>query len=88
LARMTGRPEPSQQELRANLHKRMYLLDHGPGSRHGKRFNRHGVVTADATNTGNGRGRKKVAAAAGSGAGIAAALAGDSGISTGDSAAS
>ena len=87
MARMTGRPEPSQQELRANLHKRMYLLDHGPGSRHGKRFNRHGVVNADAISKGNGRGRKNVAAGGGLGAGIAAALTGDSGISTSDNAA-
>ena len=73
---MTGRPEPSHQELRANLHKRMYLLEHGPGSRHGKRFNRHGVANVDAISTDN------VAA------GIAAANTGDSGISAGNSAAS
>lgn len=41
---MTGRPEPSQEELRANLHKRVFLLEHGPGSRfNDKRFNRQGV---------------------------------------------
>jgi hypothetical protein len=80
---MTGRPEPSHQELRANLHKRMYLLEHGPGSHRDKRFNRHGVVNADAIGTSNGRGRKKVAAGGGLGAGIAAAS--GSGISTGDS---
>ena len=44
---MTGRTEPSQEELRADLHKRMYLLDHGPRSRHTKRFNRQGVSKFD-----------------------------------------
>lgn len=33
LARMTGRSEPAEHELRAEMHKRMYLLESGPGSR-------------------------------------------------------
>lgn len=48
LARMTGRQEPSKDEQRAKLHKRMYLLEHGPGSRNGKRYNRNGVTNSDA----------------------------------------
>lgn len=35
LARMTGREEPSEHALRSELHKRLYLLEHGPGSRSG-----------------------------------------------------
>jgi hypothetical protein len=51
LARMTGRQEPSETELRGKLHKRMYLLEHGPGSRHPKRYNRKGVAHFDTTNS-------------------------------------
>ena len=43
---MSGRPEPSVDELRANLKKRMYLLPNGPGShesKNEKRFDRVGV---------------------------------------------
>ena len=44
---MAGRDVPTQLELRDKLHKRMYLLDHGPGSRvPSKRFNRQGVPSA------------------------------------------
>lgn len=76
---MTGRAQPSQQELRANLHKRMYLLEHGPGSRNGKRYNRHGVTNVDAVTAGKGNGINIAPAAA---------LGGGSGSSTGNSAAS
>ncbi|GJE85515.1 acid protease [Phanerochaete sordida] len=46
-ARMTGRDEPSALELRANLHKRLYIPPGGrPGVRkaNAKRYNRHGVA--------------------------------------------
>ena len=33
VARMTGRSEPAEHELRAEMHKRMYLLESGLGSR-------------------------------------------------------
>lgn len=45
-ARMTGRDAPSALELRASLHKRLYIPPGGrPGSRKGnsKRYNRHGI---------------------------------------------
>jgi len=43
-ARMTGRQEPSDVELRSNLDKRMFLLPHGPPtSRPSKRFNAKGT---------------------------------------------
>lgn len=45
---MTGRQEPSDEVLRERLRKRMYLLEHGPGSHNGKRYNRHGVTHIDA----------------------------------------
>ncbi|KAF8442420.1 acid protease [Boletus edulis BED1] len=35
LARMTGREEPSERALRSELHKRLYLLEDGAGSRSG-----------------------------------------------------
>ncbi|EKM57764.1 uncharacterized protein PHACADRAFT_90884 [Phanerochaete carnosa HHB-10118-sp] len=70
-ARMTGRDEPSALELRANLHKRLYIPAEGrPGPRrvNSKRFNRHGskgtqaaTSASSATSTGS---------AAGSGAGF------------------
>jgi len=68
LARMTGRQEPSEQELRERLRKRMYLLEHGPGSHKGpgKRYNRHGISHNDATSSGRvlkGDTSKQVAAA-------------------------
>jgi hypothetical protein len=69
----------------------MYLLEHGPGSRNGKRYNRHGVANVDAITTSKGKGEKKFAAgAAGGGLSAAAvtALSGDSGLSAGNSAAS
>jgi hypothetical protein len=72
---MTGRAEPSQEELRANLHKRMYLLEHGPGSRNSKRYNRHGVTNADVITSGEG----STAGAAGGGLNAAVAVALDSG---------
>jgi len=45
LARMTGRDAPATHELRSSLRKRMFLLDHGPGSHMSaeKRFNHQGV---------------------------------------------
>ncbi len=45
LARMTGRDAPATHELRSSLRKRMFLLDHGPGSHMPaeKRFNHQGV---------------------------------------------
>jgi hypothetical protein len=49
---MSGRQEPSEQELREKLRKRMYLLEHGPGSHNGKRYNRHGISHNDATSSG------------------------------------
>jgi hypothetical protein len=69
---MTGRQEPSEQELRERLRKRMYLLEHGPGSHNlkgpGKRYNRHGIShnLNDATSSGRvlkGDTSKQVAAA-------------------------
>jgi len=80
LARMTGRAEPSQEELRADLHKRVYLLDHEPRSRRTKRFNRHGVPKFDALTAGSGNGGKKAAA----GVDVAAALGGGFASDTGD----
>ena len=47
---MTGRKEPTQEEQRALIQKRMFLLDHGPGSRNAKRFNRQGVNNVDVVN--------------------------------------
>jgi len=45
LARMTGYIPPSDEELAENLQKRMFLLPaHSEASKHGKRFNRVGVV--------------------------------------------
>lgn len=38
-ARMTGRDAPSDLELRANLHKRLYIP--ASGRPHAKRYNRH-----------------------------------------------
>jgi len=68
LARMTGRQEPSDMELRDKLNKRMYLLEHGPGSRHGKRYNRNGVAHVDTTTTDNvlkgGKGKQVASAGA------------------------
>lgn len=46
---MSGRQEPSEQELIEKLRKRMYLLEHGPGSRNRKRYNRHGITHNDVT---------------------------------------
>ena len=42
---MTGRAAPSELELRANIHKRLYIPSSGPGSRNSKskRFNRLGT---------------------------------------------
>lgn len=42
---MTGRDAPATHELRSSLRKRMFLLDHGPGSHMPaeKRFNHQGV---------------------------------------------
>jgi len=53
----------------------MYLLEHGPGSHNGKRYNRHGVngVVAVTTSKGNN---------------VAAAVGGSLGSGTGNSAAS
>ncbi|KLO12797.1 acid protease [Schizopora paradoxa] len=47
LARMTGRDAPASHDLRSSLRKRMFLLDHGPGSHMPaeKRFNHQGVKT-------------------------------------------
>jgi len=48
LARMTGRDAPATHELRSALRKRMFLLDHGPGSHMPaveKRFNHQGVTS-------------------------------------------
>lgn len=42
VARMTGRAEPATHELRSNLQRRMFLLEHTPGTPV-KRFNRNGV---------------------------------------------
>lgn len=44
-ARMTGRDAPDALELRANIHKRMYIPSTGPGARKpkSKRYNRKGV---------------------------------------------
>lgn len=68
---MTGRAAPTEVELRANLHKRMYLLEHGPASRNAKRFNRESVTSADAVTAAIGTGSDKatanVAVASGSG---------------------
>lgn len=44
---MTGRAEPTDEELSAKLHKRMFLLEHGPGSHNDKRYNRQGVGNLD-----------------------------------------
>ncbi|CAL1716788.1 unnamed protein product [Somion occarium] len=75
-ARMTGREAPSDLELRAHIHKRMYIPATGPGSRKpavDKRFNRSGVshisepvttlVNNAATKGGKGKNRNKNAAA-------------------------
>jgi hypothetical protein len=54
---MTGREEPSEHALRSELHKRLYLLESGPGSRSGavaaiqgsnfgKRYHRSGLAAA------------------------------------------
>jgi len=49
LARMTGRAAPNDTELEAALHKRMYLLPYGPGSkRPTKRYYRAGIAEAKA----------------------------------------
>ncbi|KAG8213074.1 acid protease [Butyriboletus roseoflavus] len=68
LARMTGREEPSEYALRSELHKRLYLLESGPGSRSGaaaaiqgsnfsRRYYRTGLAAAAVVSngtTGNG----------------------------------
>lgn len=51
---MTGRKEPTKEEQRALIQKRMFLLEHGPGSRNGKRFNRQGVSNIDVVNVKGG----------------------------------
>ena len=51
---MTGRKEPTKEEQRALIQKRMFLLEHGPGSRNGKRFNRQGVSNIDVVNVNGG----------------------------------
>lgn len=53
---MTGRKEPTKEEQRALIHKRMFLLENGPGSRNGKRFNRQGVSNFDTVNVAASKG--------------------------------
>ena len=75
LARMTGRAEPTTEQQLAKLHKRMFLLESGPGSHSDKRFNRDGVnnnVDAVAAHR-MFRKKKKGSKAAGVAAGGAAA---------------
>jgi hypothetical protein len=84
-ARMTGREEPTKRDLEANLHKRLWLPEGGPGSRRPqRRYNRHGIAAHEQDGSGpnkfkagkGGKGAKAAAAgAAGAGAGAAAAAA-------------
>jgi hypothetical protein len=65
VARMTGRSEPAEHELRAEMHKRMYLLGSGPelrvrssasiaeGSNFSKRYFRHSHQAAKNTSRTN-----------------------------------
>lgn len=69
LARMTGRSEPDEHELRAEMHKRMYILESSPvnasatteaGSNFSRRHSRHSKpateAASNATSTGTGGG--------------------------------
>lgn len=63
---MTGYEEPSEHVLRSELHKRLYLLESGPGSRSGaaaaargsnfsRRYYRTGLAAAAAVSNGTMR---------------------------------
>lgn len=94
---MTGRAEPTVEEQRAKLHKRMFLLESGPGSRTDKRFNREGFSNnnVDVVTTGELLKKKKKGskvagavaggAAAGAVGGAAAGAAAGTAASTGAS---
>lgn len=76
LARMTGRAEPTTEQQLAKLHKRMFILENGPGSHSGKRFNREGVSNnVDVVGSNRILRKKKGSKAAGVAAGAAAGVA-------------
>ncbi|KAH7884652.1 aspartic peptidase A1 [Phlebopus sp. FC_14] len=88
LARMTGRAEPLEHELRAELSKRMYLLESGPGSRialpgsdvtQGSNFSRRCLGSGMAAAVGHQKGKGVAATNAGNGTTPANATVGASG---------
>ncbi|KAF7976588.1 hypothetical protein HWV62_2237 [Athelia sp. TMB] len=91
LARMTGRDEPTAEQQLAKLHKRMFLLENGPGSHSDKRFNRDGVnnnanAVASHRMFRKKKGSKAAGLAAGAAAGVAAgAVAGAAASAAGNS---
>ncbi|KAH7911340.1 acid protease [Hygrophoropsis aurantiaca] len=93
LARMAGRAEPSDDELRENLKKRMFILESGPGSRvpqssdnaavsrsnFSRRRFRSGMAMAQGDESGGHRG-KHANGGAGVGAGSGAMMGGAGGM--------